>query len=174
MASSGIASLLLPGGRTAHSRFKIPLTVDELSTCAIKKNTHLSSLLEITSLIVWDEAPMNNRCCFEALDRSMRDVLSGCDNCSRDLPFGGKTVLLGGDFRQILPVIPGGTKEEIINASLSSSALWPKFTVLTLTENMCLSTHGLAAEERTEISEFARWILSLVMVISLIYLSLVS
>ncbi|KAL9384735.1 hypothetical protein Peur_021745 [Populus x canadensis] len=104
---------------------------------------------------------MNNRCCFEALDCSMPDVLSGCDNCSRDLPFGGKTVLLGCDFRQILPVIPGGTKEEIINASLSSSALWPKFTVLTLTENMRLSTHGLAAEERTEISEFARWILSI-------------
>ena len=123
VASSGIASLLLPGGRTAHSRFKIPLTVDELSTCAIKKNTHLSSLLEITSLIVWDEAPMNNRCCFEALDRSMRDVLSGCDNCSRDLPFGGKTVLLGGDFRQILPVILGGTEKEIINASLISSTL---------------------------------------------------
>ena len=52
VASSGIASLLLPGSRTTHSRFKIPLTVDELSTCAIKKNTHLSSLLEITSLIV--------------------------------------------------------------------------------------------------------------------------
>jgi hypothetical protein len=85
----------------------------------------------------------------------MRDVLSGCDNCSRDLPFGCKTVLLGGDFRQILPVIPGGTKEKIINASLSSSALWPKFTVLTLTKNMCLSTHGMAAEE------FARWILSI-------------
>ena len=98
---------------------------------------------------------MNNRCCFEALDRSMRDVLSGCDNCSRDLPFGCKTILLGGDFRQILPVIPGGTKEKIINASLSSSALWPKFTVLTLTKNMCLSTHGMAAEE------FARWILSI-------------
>jgi len=133
VASSDIASLLLLGGRIAHSRFKIPLTIDELSTCAIKKNTHLSNLLEITSLIVWDEAPMNNRFCFEALDRSMCDVLSGCDNCSQDLPFGGKTVLFGGDFHQILPVIPSGTKEEIINASLSSSTLRPKFTILTLT-----------------------------------------
>ncbi|KAL1337471.1 hypothetical protein AAHE18_10G141300 [Arachis hypogaea] len=32
VASSGIASLLLPGGRTAHSRFAIPLTPDEYST----------------------------------------------------------------------------------------------------------------------------------------------
>uniref|UniRef100_A0A6N2LSJ9 ATP-dependent DNA helicase n=1 Tax=Salix viminalis TaxID=40686 RepID=A0A6N2LSJ9_SALVM len=46
-------------------------------------------------------APMNHRCCFEALDRSLRDILA------HDQPFGGKTVLLGGDFRQILPVVTG-------------------------------------------------------------------
>nr|XP_043637916.1 uncharacterized protein LOC122608910 [Erigeron canadensis] len=37
VAASGIASLLLPGGRTAHSRFKIPLDLTEESTCHIKK-----------------------------------------------------------------------------------------------------------------------------------------
>nr|XP_034897676.1 ATP-dependent DNA helicase pif1-like [Populus alba] len=88
VASSGIASLLLPGGRTAYSRFKIPLEVNESSTCEIKHNTHLSQLLEMTSLIVWDEAPMNNRFCFEALDKSLRDVLR------LNNPFGGKSVLL--------------------------------------------------------------------------------
>ena len=61
VASSGIASILLPGGRTAHSRFKIPLAINENSTCEIKKNTHLSRLIQMTTLIVWDEAPMNNR-----------------------------------------------------------------------------------------------------------------
>ncbi|XP_070003274.1 uncharacterized protein [Nicotiana sylvestris] len=38
VASSGIASLLLPGGRTAHSRFVIPLNVTEDSTCNIKQD----------------------------------------------------------------------------------------------------------------------------------------
>lgn len=33
VASSGIAALLLKGGRTAHSRFKIPLDLDRTSTC---------------------------------------------------------------------------------------------------------------------------------------------
>uniref|UniRef100_A0A6N2NFB7 ATP-dependent DNA helicase n=1 Tax=Salix viminalis TaxID=40686 RepID=A0A6N2NFB7_SALVM len=160
VASSGIASLLLPNGRTAHSRFKIPLSIDESSTCAIKKNTHLSNLLQKTALIVWDEAPMVNKCCLEALDRSMRDVLSEETNYNKDLPFGGKTILLGGDFRQILPVIPGGSKEQIINASLTSSILWPKFTVMTLTENMRLSTDGLSLEEKAQIREFSEWILS--------------
>ena len=37
VASSGIASLLLPGGRTSHSRFHIPLLLDQDSKCAIKK-----------------------------------------------------------------------------------------------------------------------------------------
>uniref|UniRef100_A0A6N2MB69 ATP-dependent DNA helicase n=1 Tax=Salix viminalis TaxID=40686 RepID=A0A6N2MB69_SALVM len=160
VASSGIASLLLPNGRTAHSRFKIPLSIDESSTCAIKKNTHLSNLLQKTALIVWDEAPMVNKCCLEALDRSMRDVLSEGTNYNKDLPFGGKSILLGGDFRQILPVIPGGSKEQIINASLTSSILWPKFTVMTLTENMRLSTDGLSLEEKAQIREFSEWILS--------------
>jgi hypothetical protein len=35
VASSGIASLLLPGGDTTHSRFKIPLTVSDTSSCEI-------------------------------------------------------------------------------------------------------------------------------------------
>ncbi|KAL3639082.1 hypothetical protein CASFOL_016989 [Castilleja foliolosa] len=34
VAASGIASLLLPAGRTAHSRFKIPIDLTEQSTCA--------------------------------------------------------------------------------------------------------------------------------------------
>ena len=37
VASSGIASLLLPSGRTAHTRFKIPLDLIDESVCSIKK-----------------------------------------------------------------------------------------------------------------------------------------
>ncbi|KAG2974536.1 hypothetical protein PC118_g14458 [Phytophthora cactorum] len=37
VASSGIASLLLMGGRTAHSTFKIPLKLSDTSTCSIYK-----------------------------------------------------------------------------------------------------------------------------------------
>ncbi|GKB60691.1 ATP-dependent DNA helicase PIF1-like protein [Tanacetum coccineum] len=46
VASSGIASLLLPGGRTAHSRFVIPLELMENNTCGIKQNTHLAELMQ--------------------------------------------------------------------------------------------------------------------------------
>lgn len=58
MASSGVASLLLPGGRTAHSRFKILLQIDDETICDIKRGTILAELMEQTSLIIWDEALM--------------------------------------------------------------------------------------------------------------------
>lgn len=58
VASSGIASLLLPSGRTAHSRFKIPLELTDESVCTVKKGSQLGQLLKQTDLIIWDEAPI--------------------------------------------------------------------------------------------------------------------
>ena len=108
VASSGIAALLLPGGRTPHSHFKVPLNTEEHSICTIKKNTKLSELIEQTALIIWDEAPVNHRHCFEALDLTLRDIMSSRDQALANKQFGGITVVLGGDFRQTLPVITNG------------------------------------------------------------------
>lgn len=72
VASSGIASLLLPGGRTAHSRFKIPINLTEDSLCQIPRQSEEAKLLQQASLIIWDEAPMMHRNAFEALDRTIR------------------------------------------------------------------------------------------------------
>ncbi|KAK9713953.1 hypothetical protein RND81_06G060800 [Saponaria officinalis] len=80
VASSGIAALLLPGGRTAHSRFEIPIDLFEESTCNVKQNSHLAELLRETSLIIWDEAPMDHRYAFEALDRTLRDIIGYKDS----------------------------------------------------------------------------------------------
>ncbi|XP_038720003.1 uncharacterized protein LOC120012639 [Tripterygium wilfordii] len=160
VASSGIASLLLPGGRTAHSRFKIPIQVDESSTCHIKKGTQLARLIMKASLIVWDEAPMAHRHCFEALDRTLQDIMNidGAQGCST--PFGGKTVLLGGDFRQILPVVLNGTRSDTVNASLTRSYLWQCCKVYMLRQNMRLHATGLTTDERDSMSKFAEWILN--------------
>jgi len=75
VASSGIASLLLTGGRTAHSRFLIPILINEDSVCSIKPNSEFAELLKKTRLIIWDEDPMIHKHCFQALDKSLRDVL---------------------------------------------------------------------------------------------------
>ncbi|XP_024039494.1 uncharacterized protein LOC18043160 [Citrus clementina] len=79
VATSGIAALLLPNGRTAHSRFHIPLDVIAECTCEIRQGTLLAGLLMKTSLIIWDEAPMAHKFCFEALDKTLRDILRTSD-----------------------------------------------------------------------------------------------
>ena len=71
--------------------------------------------------------------CFESFDWTLRDLMK-CD-----LPFGGKFLVLGGDFRQILLVIPGGDSAIVINATINSSHLWDFCTVFKLTQNMRLN-----------------------------------
>ncbi|XP_070043259.1 uncharacterized protein [Nicotiana tomentosiformis] len=87
IASSGIASLLLSGGRIAHSRLVIPLNLTEDSTCNIKQATPLANLIIKAKLIIWDEAPMMHRYYFEALD-TLRDILRFKDASNLDRPFG--------------------------------------------------------------------------------------
>ena len=55
-AMSGVAASIMPGGRTAHSRFKIPLNIENGATCNFTKQSGTSKLLRRTSLIIWDEA----------------------------------------------------------------------------------------------------------------------
>lgn len=98
MASCAIVALLIPGGRTAHYRFRIPINITDESTCEIKQGTHLAEPLKKTSAIIWDEAPMANRNCFEALDKSLRGIIRFTNQNSHEKPFGGLTVVLGGDF----------------------------------------------------------------------------
>ncbi|XP_070004772.1 uncharacterized protein [Nicotiana sylvestris] len=160
VASSGIASLLLPGGRTAHSRFVIPLNVTEDSTCNIKQGTPLANLIIKAKLIIWDEAPMMHRYCFEALDKTLRDILRFKDASNLHRPFGGKTIVLRGDFRQILPVIPKGSRQDIVNASLNSSYLWPHCQLLKLTKNMRLQGNEIGTH-LDELRVFSDWVLAI-------------
>ncbi|XP_010468583.2 PREDICTED: uncharacterized protein LOC104748676 [Camelina sativa] len=155
VASSGIASLLLEGGRTAHSRFCIPINPDDFSMCNINPTSDLANMLKETSLIIWDEAPMMSRYCFENLDRSLSDIMRNGDT----KPFGGKVVVFGGDFRQVLPVINGAGRAQIVLASLNSSYLWEHCKVLTLTKNMQLMSNGVSDSEAESIKEFSDWIL---------------
>ncbi|XP_074322868.1 uncharacterized protein LOC141659840 [Apium graveolens] len=79
VAGSGIAATLLPGGRTAHSRFIIPLKLDQNSIAGIKHGTDIVELIKDTSLIIWDEAPMQHRHAIEVVDRSLRDIMGAVD-----------------------------------------------------------------------------------------------
>ncbi|XP_038678828.1 uncharacterized protein LOC119980265 [Tripterygium wilfordii] len=161
VASSGIESLLLPGGRTVHSRFKIPIDVHSESSCHINKGSQLAKLIKKACVIVWDKAPMTHRHCFEALDRSMRDILTTDEEPIEEKNFGGKIVLLGGDFRQILPVIVKGSRYDTVKSCITQSHLWPHCNVYVLKDNMLLSDSGLNPEQRSELKKFSDWLLDI-------------
>ena len=58
VASSEIAALLLDGGRTSHSCFKIPLSINEDSVAGLKQNSHMFPVIQQTKVIIWDEVPI--------------------------------------------------------------------------------------------------------------------
>ncbi|GKE46396.1 DNA helicase, partial [Tanacetum coccineum] len=99
---------------------------------------------------------MNDRRCFEAMDRSLKDVLNA--PCSL---FGGKSILLGEDFRQTLHVKKGASKIEVIASCISESDLWSSFKVFTLKENMRLARPDISADERSWVNSFASWLLDI-------------
>ncbi|CAJ0858611.1 12580_t:CDS:2, partial [Entrophospora sp. SA101] len=100
----------------AHVRInrKIALSVASFSIAALLLHgTELARLLQETTLIIWDEAPMTHCHVPEAVDRTLRDIMEN------ELPFGGKIFLFGGDFQQVLPVVHKGTRTQIVNAALN-------------------------------------------------------
>jgi ATP-dependent DNA helicase PIF1 len=92
---------------------------------------------------------MMHKHCFEAIDRTLKDILKSVDKKNKNIPFDGKVVFFGGDFRQILPVIPKGTGLEVVHATINSSVLWNFCKVLTLSKTMRL----LSGASSTDIEE---------------------
>jgi len=90
-ATSRVAASIMPGGRAAHSHFKLPLTVEEGGWCSFTKQSGTAKLLQQVALIICDEASMTKRQNVEALDNNLRDIMG-----RSDLLFGGKTIVFGG------------------------------------------------------------------------------
>ncbi|WVZ97846.1 hypothetical protein U9M48_043355, partial [Paspalum notatum var. saurae] len=100
-------------------------------TYLFTKQSGTAMLLHKASLIIWDEASMTKRQAVDALDNSLRDIMD-----RPRLPFGGKTVVFGGDFRHVLPVVHKGTRAQIVAALLRKSYLWESMIYLKLVRNM--------------------------------------
>ncbi|XP_019179103.1 PREDICTED: uncharacterized protein LOC109174325 [Ipomoea nil] len=118
VASSGIVSLFLPVVRTTRSKFDIPLSLNEDSTCNISQDNDLTELIISSKLIIWDEALMTHKHYFEDLELTMRNLLRFVISGSAEKTFGKNTVVLGGDFRQILPVIPKEPRPVVVEPLL--------------------------------------------------------
>jgi hypothetical protein len=74
---------------------------------------------------------------FKAVNRTLQHVMGVVDPALKDMFFGGKVVIMGGDFRQLLLVVPRGTRGQIVDASLKrSTILWHSVKMCHLHENM--------------------------------------
>uniref|UniRef100_A0A7E4VEY3 ATP-dependent DNA helicase n=1 Tax=Panagrellus redivivus TaxID=6233 RepID=A0A7E4VEY3_PANRE len=130
VASTGVAAIMLHGGQTVHSAFRLPIDFDELrSLSAQDVRAAIATRIDV---LIWDEAPMQNHLIMRTVDNMLRDWTG-----NKLRPFGGKVVILGGDFKQVLPVIPGGKIHDSYAASLLSCETFVNnFAVYTLTHNM--------------------------------------
>lgn len=160
-ASSGIAATLLSRGRATYSRFMIPVLVHEGDACNISLQSALAQLIQKADLIIWDEASLDHKFAFEAVNVSLKEIMFAVDKDAKQKIFGGKTVVLGGDFRQILPVVVGGDRHDVVNESINKSFLWDSCRILRLTKNMRLISSGLTEQRKNEMNLFSEWILGI-------------
>nr|CDJ95688.1 Protein of unknown function DUF889 domain containing protein [Haemonchus contortus] len=133
VAWTGIAANLLPNGRTASSAFKLNIH-DNNRTCSMKRQSAEANTLRNVSVIFWDEISMVPKWTFEAVDLLLRDIMQN------NLLFGGKLMIVGGDFRQVLPVVERGRQEDLEGACIKNSYLWQHFKTFHLSINMRASS----------------------------------
>jgi ATP-dependent DNA helicase PIF1 len=98
--------------------------------CNFSKQSATADLLRRAALIIWDEVVMIKRQAVETLDRSLQDIM----DCA--LPIGGKVMVFGGDFRQVLLVVSRGTRAQITDATLLRLYIWKHIRKIFLTRNM--------------------------------------
>ena len=152
-ASTALAATNYNKFDIAHGLFKFSVVEEhdnecEEQCCKLKEHPQRLELLQATQLIIWDEFPSNHRNIFESVYQELNK-------------FKDKVVLCMGDFRQIAPVISNGDRNDIVNASIKTSYLWTKFTVLNLSINMRLS-HQSSNELDTQLQkQYADFILAI-------------
>ncbi|XP_046422359.1 ATP-dependent DNA helicase pfh1-like [Neodiprion fabricii] len=144
VAWTGIAAILLPYGTTAHKTFGLPLTLQEEGT--IFTNATMKKKIQSIDVFIWDECSMIPKIALELIDRTLKDIMEDA------LPFGGKTIILGGDFRQVLPIVKRGGKQQIIEETIKYSTLWSIFEKLSLKKNM---------RAKEDAAKFSEWLLNI-------------
>jgi hypothetical protein len=130
MAYTGIAATLLPKGKTIHGVFALGINITPETTSGILKGTKAEKVLKETHVFIIDEASMVSKDILKIMDQTLREVMNS------NVPFGGKLMLFGGDFRQTLPIKEKATPQQLIQLSLKGSDLWKDFKIFKLTKNM--------------------------------------
>lgn len=153
VSSSGVSAILLLNGTTAHYGFNIPIPPDPDASCDLNGRCKKSLRIIAAPILIWDEITMQNKYDVEAVDRTLRHI------CKSDRPFGGKSIIFSGDFRQTLPVVKNGSINNQKRACLKSSYLWSH--VQSFKSNVNLRLRALEGHDEVARIKFADWLLRL-------------
>lgn len=126
LAYTGIASCLLPKGRTVHSLFRIPWNPQQVS-CSIQPESWVYNSIKKASVLVWDQAAYCSRQIIEEVNGFLQNMMN-----SPKL-FGGKLVVMSADFLECSPIVRGAAQNE--PASILFSALYSQMHRFQLHEN---------------------------------------
>ena len=129
-ATSGISSTLFKDGTTAHKRFRFPIPHRDFSSCAILLQSQDAKIILESRIIILDEITMLHYNYLDALNRFLKELMESSEI------FGGKLLVLSGDFRQILPIVPQGGRPQIVHVCVKSSETWQYCKILHLHTNM--------------------------------------
>ncbi|CAK5044398.1 unnamed protein product [Meloidogyne enterolobii] len=134
-AYTGCAATLLTGGATVHSVFRFGINVEEDYTPSVSLQSFHGRRIKDSQVIIIDEVSMLPKHMLEGIDRLCKQLVPAN---LRSSPFGGKIIILSGDFKQSLPVVAGGYMRDQVNSCIQSSSLWSLFrnNILTLNINM--------------------------------------
>ncbi|CAL6334301.1 unnamed protein product [Bathycoccus prasinos] len=169
VASSGVAGMPLSGGSTFHSRTKAPLFENQRKFPIPSEFDEMFNVWREAEIIVLDESVLMHKSYLDRLDAFLQEIMYGPPPPQRRgqseeqhcLPFGGKTIVLAGDFRQGVPVVEQGSHVAIIQAALLFAKSWFGFQILELSENMRLKRavdEAKTEEEKQEINDFATFL----------------
>lgn len=132
-ATTGIAATVIKHGRTAHSAFGIPIS----SAAPVWGPSYQSAKgaeIREADLIVIDEISMLHKKDLAHIDRVCKDQAR--THQERRMPFGGKVVIICGDWKQLLPVVPKGRPANQAEACVRNSPDYNKFERVRLRQNM--------------------------------------
>jgi ATP-dependent DNA helicase PIF1 len=95
---------------------------------------------------------MQSRWSIEAVDRSLQDLME-----KPGIPFGGKLMVFGGDFRQVLPVLPKASRGAIVSMILKNSHLWMNMKILQLSINERVNRSGSSNDGK----EYSKYLINI-------------
>eukprot|EP00980_Cylindrotheca_fusiformis_P017430 scaffold5420_cov77-Cylindrotheca_fusiformis.AAC.4 len=148
VSTTAISAQLLEAGRTAHSKFKLPINIRPYETkCSISFNSKEAQQLRLARVLIWDEIFGARKELIDAVDKFFREL------CSINKPFGGLLTIFSGDLRQTLPKT-SGTRATTIGTCFPRANCYQHFRIVHLRRNMRLSRN-------TENESFAQFLLDL-------------